>query len=134
MFKILSRSSGNIVGIRVDGLLTHDDYQQVLPELGDLIREYGAIRVLLEITGIPSATPRAFMDDLEFDIAHNEDIERVAVVGNRTMHEWLAKLTSMMFRDAEVEFFDAADGEKAWDWIEEGRQSVHHIGSSSREA
>ena len=134
MFKILSRSSGNVIGIRVDGLLTHADYQKVLPEMEDLIREYGAIRVFLEITGIPYATPKACMDDLEFDVAHNEDIERVAVIGNRAMHEWLAKLTALMFRDAEVEFFDSADGEKGWDWIEEGEENIHPVGSSSQEA
>ncbi|KKK61502.1 hypothetical protein LCGC14_3013670 [marine sediment metagenome] len=58
MFKILNRSSGNVIGISVDGLLTHADYQRVLPEMEELIRQYGAIRVFLEITGIPSATPK----------------------------------------------------------------------------
>ncbi len=134
MFKILSRSRGNVIGIRVDGLLTHADYQKVLPDMEELIRQYGAIRVLLEITGIPSATPRACMDDLEFDATHNKDIERVVVVGNRAMHEWMAKLTGLLFRDAEVQFFDSADGEKAWEWIEDGVKNVQPMGSSSQQA
>ena len=133
MFKILSRSSGNVIGIRAEGLLTHADYQQVLPELEQMIKDYGAIRVLLEITGIPCVTPRALMDDLQFDMAHNKEVERVAITGNCSANEWMTKMTTMLFPESQVLFFDLADADKAWDWIEEGVEGIQTVGSSATE-
>ena len=52
MFKILSRSSGNVIGIRAEGLLTHADYQQVLPELEKMIK---AGCKFIEIDTVPFA-------------------------------------------------------------------------------
>ena len=134
MFKILSRSSGNVIGIRAEGLLTHADYQQVLPELEQMIKDYGAIRVLLEITGIPCATPRALMDDLQFDMAHNKEVERAAITGSCSIHEWMTKMTTMLFPESQVQFFDLADADKAWDWIEDGVEIVEKVGSSAEQA
>ena len=134
MFKILSRSSGNVVGIRAEGLLTHADYQKVLPELEQLIKDYGAIRVLMEITGIPTATPHALFDELKFDMTHNKQIERVAITGDSSIHEWMTKMTSLLFPKSEIQFFDMSEADKAWDWIEDGLENVHPVGSSAEEA
>ena len=134
MFKILSRGSGNVIGIRAEGLLTHADYQKVLPEMEKMIKDYGAIRVLLEIPGIPCATPRALMDDLQFDMAHNKEVERVAITGDHSIHEWMTKMTAMLFPESQVRFFDLADADKAWDWIEEGVEGAQPVGSSAKQA
>ena len=39
----------NIVAFRVSGRLSHADYQAFLPQLEDLMKQYGPLSILLEL-------------------------------------------------------------------------------------
>lgn len=49
MMEIMDQSSGNVVGLRIDGTLRGDDYARVVPKLERLIAEHDKIRILARI-------------------------------------------------------------------------------------
>ena len=118
MIEILSRSSGNVFGMRVSGKILHEDYQQFVPMLEKLIEEHGAIRCLVEMIELHGIELRALWDEIKFDVRHARQIERCAVVGDRAWEAWMTKVSRPIFSNAEIRFFEIAEREKAWEWIE----------------
>jgi len=122
MIEMLEKSSGNVVGVKINGRLVHEDYEQFLPKLESLIQEHGSLRWYCEMADFHGITPRAAWDEMKFDVKHRKDIERVAVVGDKASHEWMAKLSKWVFHSAEIRYFDVADADAAWEWVREGAE------------
>lgn len=123
MFEILEKSSGNVIGIKVRGKLVHEDYAQVVPKLEQMIEEHGSIRCYCELADFHGITPQAFWDELKFDTKHCKDIERCAMVGDPSWHQWMSKIGQMIFSKAALRYFDQSQSQEAWDWIYEGVES-----------
>ncbi len=66
---------------------------------------------------------RALWDEMKFDVHHAWQIERCAVVGDRAWEAWMSKLSRPIFSLAEIRFFDVAERDKAWEWINEGTRT-----------
>lgn len=119
MVEILDQSNPDIIAIRLSGKLLHQDYQQFLPVLEKLIEDRGGIRCLLEMTDFQGMELRALWDEIKFDVKHGRQITRCAVVGDRTWERWMTTLSRPVFPRAEVRFFDVAERDRAWDWIQQ---------------
>lgn len=120
MIEIMDQSSGKVFEMRASGKLLHDDYDRFVPKLEKLIAEHGSIRCLVELADLHGIELRALWDEIKFDVRHARQIERCAVVGDRAWEAWMTKLSRPVFYKAEIRYFDAADRDKAWDWIKDG--------------
>jgi|SRR5271165_6513163 len=120
MIEILERSSGKVLGIKVSGKLLHQDYQRFVPMLEVLIAEHGSIRCLVEMTDFQGIELKALWDEIKFDVRHSRQIERSAVIGDRSWEAWMTSLSRPIFPKAELRYFDSAEREHAWDWITQG--------------
>lgn len=116
MIEILSRSHDNVVAVRIDGKLVHADYQEFLPKLEEILKKYSTMRCYCEMTNFEGLTPQALLDEVSFDVKHCNDIERCAVVGAKSAHEWMGKMASIIFTKSEIRFFKEEDKEEAWEW------------------
>jgi hypothetical protein len=121
MLTILERSSGNVLGVRARGKLTHADYQMLVPKLEELIREHGRIRVLFELEDCQGWDVGAAWDDLRFAFKHGGDFDRCAVVGEKAWQKWMTKLSQPFFK---ARYFDRSELDRAWEWILEGVPST----------
>ncbi len=119
MIEILDQSSGKVFAMRVIGKLLHRDYEQFVPMVEKLIEEHGSVRCFIEMTEFHGIQLRALWDEIKFDVRHARQIERCAVVGDRAWEAWMTNLSRPIFFNAEIRFFDQAEREKAWEWIEE---------------
>ena len=120
MIETLSRGSARVFGMKLSGKVLHKDYERFVPMLEKLIQEHGTIRCLVEMTDLHGVELRALWDEVKFDMRHAWQIERCAVVGDRAWEAWMTRLARPIFAKAEIRFFDQAEREKAWEWIEEG--------------
>ena len=77
---------------KASGKLTDADYQQFIPRLEELIHEYGKISVLLELEDFHGWEPNAAWDDFKLGLAHPQDFERIAIVGDKAWEHWIALL------------------------------------------
>jgi len=116
MIRKLERGTGSVIGFELSGKLHDDDYKVLVPEVEAVIRREGKVRILLQLVDFEGWDLHAAWDDMKFGIEHCHDFERIAVVGDKAWEEWMAKLSSP-FTSSGSRFFEGADIEGAWDWI-----------------
>ena len=117
MIDLVGPEDGNVVTLRLNGKLLHDDYTRLVPKLEEILEKHGGIRCLIEMEDFGGFELRALWDETKFDAKHAKQIERCAVVGNKDWERWMTKLSGLLFTQAELRYFDAADREAAGEWI-----------------
>ena len=118
MFTKLKESSGGVIGFKVSGKLTDDDYKTFIPELEKAIKLSGTIRLLWDMEDFHGWEVHAAWDDLKYWMKYNSAIDRIAMVGDKKWEEWMVKL-SKPFAKAEVKYYDHSQIREAWDWLRE---------------
>ena len=118
MIKQIPVQENNIVAFRATGKLSHADYQAFLSELEQLIEENGRLSVLLELRDFHGWDLAAAWDDFRFINEHENDFDRIAVVGSNQLERWMTAMEAP-FLSAEVRFFDEDQLGEAWDWLRE---------------
>jgi hypothetical protein len=116
MITQLPESQERVIGYRLSGTLHHEDYETFIPELETKIENEGPLRLLMDCAELDGADPRAMWDDLKFGMKHYSDVERMALVGSKNWHRWMSNL-SKPFTKAEVRYFQRAEMDQAWTWL-----------------
>ena len=116
MFQFIPVHEENIFAVRVSGKLHHEDYQKFLPELEDLIKENEKISLLIEFDGFRGMDLSAIADDFNFGRKHNDNFEKLAIVGDKKWLKWMTLLASPFIK-GEIEYFERQDLQSAWDWL-----------------
>lgn len=118
MWTRLAESSGRFIGLRVDEGLTGNEMAQITESLLSAIAECGRISLLVEIHGFRHMDPKALLEKLKFAVAHTRDIERMAIVSNKTwIKSWIQ--VGSPFTPVEVKHFYQSELEGAWEWLRE---------------
>ena len=118
MFQFIPVHEENTYAVRVSGKLDHEDYQKFLPKLEELLEENKKISLLIEFDDFHGADLSAIKDDFNFGRKHNDDFEKLAVVGDKKWLKWMT-LLSKPFVKAEIKYFERPDLQSAWDWMRE---------------
>jgi len=135
MLQFLPVLDSNTIAIRATGKLTHEDYQAFLPKLEEQIKQSGKVSILIELDNFKGWELKAAKDDVEFVFKHAEDIERVAIVGDKAWERWMAAMVKPFILFADVKYFNREDLQAAWDWLREPerlRQSAENIQAYQR--
>lgn len=110
------RSKKNIIGFKVVGKVTKEDYELLTPALHELLEEYEEVKVLFNLEEFEKEEVRAWMADLKFGAEFRKHIVKLAIVGDNKWHEWLGKLADPFFAK-ESKFFELEDEDEAWEWL-----------------
>lgn len=115
MIKMTASQAGNLLTIEVSGKLTKSDYERFAPEVEELIRNRGKLRVLVVMRDFHGWEAGALWEDIKFDIKHFSDIERLALVGDKKWEQGMAAFCKP-FTTAKVRYFptDALDNARTW--------------------
>jgi hypothetical protein len=116
--QLSEENDGKLLVIHVSGKIGTTDYESLVPEFGRLIGLHGKLNVLFDMTGFHGWTAGAMWADTSFGMHHFDDIDRLAVVGEKNWQEALAKV-SKPFTRATVKYFDHADVAVARQWLGE---------------
>lgn len=108
-----------VISIAMIGHLTDADYKAFVPHVEQAIAEEGKIRMLVDMTKFEGLDPHAVWDDFAFGIKHMNDLERVAVVGNRDWENWMTRISNFFSR-ADARYFTPDELEAARIWLREG--------------
>jgi hypothetical protein len=109
---------GKLLHITASGKLSHQDYQQFMPEFERVIRQNGKIRILLEMRDFHGWQGTALWDDMKMDFKHFSDIEKIAMVGEKKWEKAMSMFCKP-FTTATIRYFDIAELEDAKGWIGE---------------
>ena len=116
MIEQLSSANDSILGFKMSEKLHDDDYKQFVPLVEQAIDQHGKVRLLAQFHDFHAWDLHALWDDIKFSTKHSNDVERIAMVGETTWQEWMAKICKP-FTMAKIEYFDDLDS--AWNWLQQ---------------
>ncbi len=117
--KLMQGFEGKVLTVQAGGILSREDYRKFVPEFEQMIEKHGKIRVLFDMQDFHGWHAGALWEDLKFDVKHFRDIERVAMIGEKTWEKWMA-MFCRPFTTARIRYFDQSQAPEARHWIEEG--------------
>lgn len=117
MYRLMNQSSERVIGIKVSEKLTEKDYKTLVPLIEEAIRKQGKIRLLWDMDDFEGWNVDALWQDLKFDTEHKDDIERLALVGDKQWEKWISQPTKLFFDKAK--YFDRDRVTEAWTWLRE---------------
>ncbi len=139
--QLLKEGGGRTLIVHVTGKLTMADYQQFAPQFELLVRQHGKLRVMFDMTGFDGWEDGVLRENFRFDLKYFCDIERIAMVGEKTWQHGMADVAlclrmdvmigeekwphglAMFFSPFTVErlrYFDHADAVDARTWLDTG--------------
>ena len=119
--RIIEETKHGVVRMAISGTLQREDYEAFVPLIERLIATHGKVHLMIEFENFHGWTPGALWEDIKFDVKHFHDIERLALVGDKTWEHGLATFCTP-FTAAEVRFFDLSDSDLALRWTESGEE------------
>jgi len=115
----LNESSGSVVGYKVVGKVTAEDYQKLEPEVQTLVDKYDDdVCLLLNLQEFAGEEAKAWLPDLKFGHRFHDKIARMAIVGDKRWEKWLTSLADPFYAK-DAKFFHSAEIDKAWAWLRE---------------
>lgn len=126
--KLNELDSGSILEVAVTGTLTHEDYRGFIPGFERLAGQHEKISLLFEMSQFHGWEVKAAWDDLKLGFKHHDDVERIAMVGEKKWQRWMAGFAKP-FTHAEIRYFDKSEGGQALAWLQAGevvqREALH---------
>ncbi len=116
MIEQISRGSHNALGFTMSGKLHDEDYKKFVPLIDESAKS-GKVRLLAHFHDFHGWDAKALWDDIKFSTTHCTKIEKIALVGDKKWEKWMAGVCKP-FTMAKIEYFDVADIDKAWAWVE----------------
>ncbi|MCF6201871.1 MAG: STAS/SEC14 domain-containing protein [Hydrogenimonas sp.] len=98
------------------GKLTHEDYETFVPFIESAVKALPqrSLNILVDMRHFEGWSLEAAWDDFKFGLQIRDDINKMAVVGNRKWEEIFTKITSWMI-PGRAKFFH--DKEEALAWL-----------------
>lgn len=108
----------NIVYTIAEETLTEKDYEKMIPLLNTKVELYGKIRWFFQMKNFTGWTPKALWEDIKFDVKNADNLEKIAMVGEKTWQDMMTDIIKP-FTSANVKYFKESEVDKAKKWIEE---------------
>lgn len=118
MFEKMSKSSGNVIGYKAIGKLTPADYEKLVPEVEELVKQVGNFRMLMDLEEFQWETVKAWWQELKFSHEFRKNIDKMAIVGDKRWEKWITPLVKPFYA-REAKYFHTADIDAAWAWLRE---------------
>ncbi len=109
--------NGKIIEVQITGKLSGEDYKYFVPDLEEVVKQHGKMRILFVMHEFHGWEPRALWEDIKFDFKHHKDIERLAIVGETKWQEGMSRFCKP-FTSAKIKYFDQAQLEEARAWVQ----------------
>ena len=106
----------NVIYTVAEKELKDEDYERLIPLLQEKVRKFGMIRWYFEMRDFEGWSLSAMWKDFKFDVKNAENLEKIAMVGDKNWEDQLSKLMKP-FTKADVKFFNLDQKEEAKAWI-----------------
>lgn len=115
-FTILD-STGPIVSVKISGELDRSEVTQIQAAALKAIQRCGKISALFILDEFRGWKRDGNWGDISFMTQHDEDISKIAVVGEEQWRDLICAFLAKGFRTAAVEYFLPTDLAKARAWL-----------------
>lgn len=113
--EIMGMNAG-VVTLRISGKLTEADLAAAQKAAADLIGQEGRIRILVLAEKFTGWERGGEWNDLSFQVEHDRNIERMAIVGDEKWKDLALVFTAQGLRKFPIRYFPTAElaGARAW--------------------
>jgi hypothetical protein len=112
-------AAGGLVTVRITGRLTQPALAALQKAVGDIIQKQGRARLLVLVENFEGWQRGGDWGDLSFQIEHDAQIERMAIVGDKKWEDLALIFTAKGLRKFPIEYFEPAQIAKARAWLAE---------------
>ena len=117
MFEILPESTGAVIGFKISGEVTVEDYETMLPKIDGAIAAHGKINLLVLVEDFDIKGWEAAKADFLFGTHQYRQVEKAAFVSDKKWMESMVKIMDPFTRRTDEKSFDPDEIEAAWAWI-----------------
>jgi len=110
--------SGTIVRLIIKDTLKKEDYEHFVPMVEKIMESRDKIRMVIELRDFKGWSAGAMWEDTKFGLSHFNDIDRLAIVGDKQWEKTMAAFIKP-FTTATVKYFDLETLDAANAWISE---------------
>jgi len=82
MLEIIPFKEGNIIGLRLNGKIEVEEFDETVAKIEEMLKEHNKLRVYAEIEEIGGMSVNTLMKDMHFKFKHWRDFEKEAVVSD----------------------------------------------------
>lgn len=107
-----------IVTLIFKDTLKKEDYEHFVPMVEKIMESRDKIRMLIELRDFKGWSVGALWEDTKFGLSHFNDIDRLAIVGDKQWEKTMAAFIKP-FTTATVKYFDLEALDEANVWITE---------------
>jgi len=115
--ELYEKVGGTVLEVHLQGKLAKEDYGKFVPKVEELLAEHGKICMLVIMKDFHGWSASALWEDIKFDARHFADIERLAIIGEKTWQKGMAVFCKP-FTTAEVRYYEPGEEARARAWIE----------------
>ena len=116
MYHVLSESDNGNFGIKIDGKLTKNDYELLIPYINQVRQDLRTLNLLFDMTACEGLDSQALWQELTSQLHHIPDIPRIAVIGDRHWMKCGTKVFHPLHKTL-VMFFGSDQEQEAWEWV-----------------
>jgi len=114
--ELVENAEARTLEVSVSGKLSVEDYETLEPGVDKLIESSGKIKILFLMHDFHGWDLGAVWEDIKFATRHCRDIEKVAMVGEKTWEKWMATICKP-FTMSSIKYFDAGQDDAARQWL-----------------
>jgi hypothetical protein len=119
---IMIDATGPIISAKISGELSKSEVSQMQASALDAIRRYGKVSALFILENFNGWAQAGDWGDISFMTEHDQNISRIAVVGDEKWRDFADAFLAKGFRQAQVQYFLPADLANARDWLAAGHR------------
>ena len=116
MIEHIEEEIEGLVAVKITEPICKKDYEALIPEMEEKIKQCGRINFFLEIRDGVNWNGKSFWSDINFNLKHAQDIRKVAFVGDKQLEEKIIDLLKPL-ENAEIRWYTNAEREEALRWL-----------------
>jgi len=110
-------ATGPVISAKITGELTKSEVGQIQQAALEAMRRCGKVSALFILESFAGWARAGEWGDITFMTEHDQDIAKIAVVGEEQWRDFAEAFLAKGFRQAAVEYFLPADLAKARAWL-----------------
>jgi hypothetical protein len=112
------RSADNKIGFHIEGELSEEDVELYQSIIEGAIAQFGDVRLLFAFDNLSEIDLDQLWADLKFSLRYLEDIERIALVGEHRLKNWMEEVLASG-STVDIKHFGSYSYDRAWEWLRE---------------
>lgn len=114
--ELIEHAEAKLLEVKISGKLSAEDYESLEPVVEKLIGDPGKIKILFTMHDFHGWDLGAVWEDIKFATKHCSDIDKIAMVGEKTWEKWMATICKP-FTMSSIKYFEANQVAQAHEWL-----------------